>query len=870
MAAPEPPAGGARRPSSPALAALTAAALALPGLTAGPAEAADGDSVIFDVQHYQEGERNLDGRAYGDLNLKPLRADSLAVGMTGDLSDRVTFGFTYSQDTWSGATPVATVPEAAINDQIYSGASKPLVYYADGDGHPVDVNWDSFDGTSVQFSRDPRLVHVMGSASPETRRQGEVKLGYAWTDLAVNLSGGLSDEPDYRSIFGAVGARLDLNRKLTTLDWSLSYTSSDIHASLEANTAADWGAYADQINDRGGVNTLYGQRRDSAGSVGVTQVLNKDALVSASLGYTHSAGYLANPYKAAILAFDDPGQFIDSTGLRTVILKGVLEERPRVRNQWTADLRVVQYVRPLSASLHLDYRFYHDDWGIDAHTLDASWYQPLGGGWMATLGGRYYTQTQAGFYRPYYLFDKAMPVLGPINPELPRRLDFSQIPLRLFSSDERLSGFGALSGRLAISKAFGQGFRLEAGGELSTHKGSLKLGGGGEGRYADFNAYTVFTSLKVDLTARGLGGAIPLQARLGEDRFSAPAGVSLANMLDKAGEISVGYRHSYARRGAELLHGTVPVTDDQTLIDRGCDAVQCQLAPVGSSTNVSELDLMYAPTDWLTLVVTPQLVERHQDVRPLQAAPLPEAGIGHPGLGGGQPNYRHSAGGIGDTGVYALFRLWDSGRGRLHLGLGFSAPTGDSGIRQNTSRDFAAYDLQLGDGVWDFRPTLTYQGTDDRLTWGMQINGIKRLQSSNAQGYASGDSIQASAWGGLILLDWLTASARGVGRIQGAASGGFAPQLTPTLTGYRYEGNQAVGVYSYDLQPHTVTGPMDLAASQGGRYWDIGLGLSAMIPNGPLAGNRISVEWLQPLHDDVHGYQLKRSGTLSVSWGLRL
>ena len=40
-------------------------------------------------------------------------------------------------------------------------------------------------------------------------------------------------------------------------------------------------------------------------------------------------------------------------------------------------LRYVGYVQPLDAALHADYRFFHDDWGIDAHTLKLSWYQPL-------------------------------------------------------------------------------------------------------------------------------------------------------------------------------------------------------------------------------------------------------------------------------------------------------------------------------------------------------------------------------------------------------------------------------------------------------------------------------------------------------------
>ena len=61
---------------------------------------------------------------------------------------------------------------------------------------------------------------------------------------------------------------------------------------------------------------------------------------------------------------------------------------------------------------------------------------------------------------------------------------------------------------------------------------------------------------------------------------------------------------------------------------------------------------------------------------------------------------------------------------------------------------------------------------------------------------------------------------------------------------------------------------MDYPNNYGGKYWDVGFGLSAVVPSGDLAGNRVSVEWLQPIQDDVNGYQLERDGSLSATWSL--
>ena len=293
----------------------------------------------------------------------------------------------------------------------------------------------------------------MASASAETRRQVDGKAGYEWDNTVLNLGGGISNEPDFQSYFINTDGWLDFNGKLTTLSWGGSYTISNIDASLQDRTKPPTGALITTRSEKlkNGVSTLFGSRHEISLNVGLTQVLNKDSLVEGSLGYTRSAGYLSNPYKAVILAFDDPNQYINSTGLRTVILKGVLEQRPTLRNQWTFDTRFVHYVDSLDAALHVGYRFYHDDWGIDAHTFDLSWYQPIGDGWMLVPGARYYSQSAASFYKPYFLFDQAFPILLPRNPELPLQLDHSQLQTQTFSSDERLSAFGSLTGRLAIT-----------------------------------------------------------------------------------------------------------------------------------------------------------------------------------------------------------------------------------------------------------------------------------------------------------------------------------------------------------------------------------------------------------------------------------
>lgn len=181
----------------------------------------------------------------------------------------------------------------------------------------------------------------------------------------------------------------------------------------------------------------------------------------------------------------------------------------------------------------------------------------------------------------------------------------------------------------------------------------------------------------------------------------------------------------------------------------------------------------------------------------------------------------------------------------MHASLGLSAPSGktDIELRRVARADGGAihFGMQLGSGTWDFVPSLTYTGEHDRWSWGMQVSGIKRMEKQNNSGYRLGDAFQATAWSGLDLSRWLTASVRGVYTAQDHIHGDFN-------------------------MFNTRTGPMDFPRSYGGQFWNIGVGVNVNVPGGRFAGNHLGFEWLQPVHTDVNGFQLAPKGALAASW----
>jgi hypothetical protein len=117
-----------------------------------------------------------------------------------------------------------------------------------------------------------------------------------------------------------------------------------------------------------------------------------------------------------------------------------------------------QRIDGLSGSLHADYNFYFDDWGVNAHTIEAAWHQSLFDLIRIIPSVRYYSQSQADFYAPFYITARSD---------------------GLRSSDYRLSPYGALSYRVKAETRFQTwdfDWIVSFGYERYTSSGKLALG----------------------------------------------------------------------------------------------------------------------------------------------------------------------------------------------------------------------------------------------------------------------------------------------------------------------------------------------------------------------------------------------------------
>ncbi|HUR40084.1 MAG TPA: DUF3570 domain-containing protein [Verrucomicrobiae bacterium] len=270
----------------------------------------------------------------------------------------------------------------------------------------ADLTLETMSGASPRFVQpdaDGNPVQVMSGASIEDKRGDlQVSMKRAKAGRSATLSLGYSGEEDYSAINGAVEGGFELDDRMTTLSFGLGYSDDTIDPSQGMTPTGT-------LHDKRSAATVYGS---------YARVLDAVTAVQTTVSFTAHDGYLGDPYKEAWIV----------NAANTVP-----DARPDGRQQVSWLTRLRRFFKGADAALHADYRYYHDDWEVDAHTVDLAWHQNFGAMLRVAPGVRWYSQSQAFFYEPFY--------------NAPRSDGFA-------SSDYRLSPYGAVSANLSATWDF--------------------------------------------------------------------------------------------------------------------------------------------------------------------------------------------------------------------------------------------------------------------------------------------------------------------------------------------------------------------------------------------------------------------------------
>jgi hypothetical protein len=360
-----------RRPASGrgALRALTAGALALGGV-AGSARAdapPEQAQMGYSFSRYSEDSISRSRLAPGSEGDR-YEIDMHQFSILSPLGRRFDLGFDLAHETMSGATPWFVIPDPVSGKplQVMSGAST-----------------------------------LAGNGTIDDKRTDLLLSSHYYLDSGkVGASVGFSTENDYESLNWGLSAERSFFSKNTTLSGGLGFSTDDIEPTD-----------SDEFRDTLG-NLTRPDKEDKRGlsaSIGLTQLLGRMSTLQANLTFKRSSGYLSDPYKLVFIQ-DLGGIFADA--------------RPDQRKQWALALRYRRHFEGLIGSLHADYRFGWDDWGIRSHTFELAWNHNPWKGLRIVPSVRYYAQSAADFYSVYYV--------------AARRDGY-------YSSDYRLSAYGALT-----------------------------------------------------------------------------------------------------------------------------------------------------------------------------------------------------------------------------------------------------------------------------------------------------------------------------------------------------------------------------------------------------------------------------------------
>jgi hypothetical protein len=326
---------------------------------------------------------------------------------------------------------VSGASRAAVATTAKTGGNR----YADDDGFEDDDNFSASNGYSGVIGSP--WVASSGASRQDT--WGSVSAAYAHSSDDRNqiwsANATFATEYDYLSFGFGAGITKLFNEKNTEinlkgsvfLDTWLPRYPTELDSYLESGTNLNSGFFngVDILNSNGVVTNKNGsdtwrpvdgfslisdkKRNSFALSVSFSQILGKNTQMSIFADVVRQQGWLANPMQRVYFA-DIPNYFIgnpasianytSSQNTDVFMLADDMERLPDNRMKFPIGFRLNHYFNEL-ITVRTYYRYYFDDWGLQAHTASVEVPIKLLQNFTFYPSYRYYTQNQIDYFAPF-------------------------------------------------------------------------------------------------------------------------------------------------------------------------------------------------------------------------------------------------------------------------------------------------------------------------------------------------------------------------------------------------------------------------------------------------------------------------------------
>jgi hypothetical protein len=217
-------------------------------------------------------------------------------------------------------------------------------------------------------------------AFTETRYEAGAGYAHQLEGVKLGADAKYSRESDYKSIYAGIRAEVELAEKNTTLGLGGGLGRDTISGGSGGGLA--------QVTlecEPGKTPTPDCPLTTLSVFASGSQILSRDAVLGLTVDIARLDGYQSNPYRTAIAG----DQLVP-------------ENHPtlRVRQAYAGSLRY--FVKRTETTLIGAYRYYRDDWSVNAHTPELRIVQQLEDFADAAFRYRWHTQSRAFFFRDRY------------------------------------------------------------------------------------------------------------------------------------------------------------------------------------------------------------------------------------------------------------------------------------------------------------------------------------------------------------------------------------------------------------------------------------------------------------------------------------
>lgn len=346
--------------------------------------AASGSEISAKQMSYQES----DDRVKVDYTLLDLKQE-IGADYTASVSlsyDSISGGTPIWLDTYSGASGIA-----GEDGKIHTyNEDKTLDYGGiDWDNGGIPKTVSNYEVKNVEIEDQRRSVSA--NLTKRTPSRDEITFGTSY-----------SKEEDFTSkeISTSYLYNLDSSRN-RSITLGVSYQKNEAYHLMYK----DWKEF-DVVNAQ----------------IGYTHTFTKYTVGQINLFNIHQSGELSNAYQTILRNFSGE-------------IWRAVEKRPDEKNSRGITMNLVSKVLD-NVAWHNDYRLYKDDWDVLSHTVSTGLYIDLPYKFTISPLLRYYTQTEAEFYKDY---DEATPYFNETENG---------------SSDERLGKYHSYAYNLTLGKKF--------------------------------------------------------------------------------------------------------------------------------------------------------------------------------------------------------------------------------------------------------------------------------------------------------------------------------------------------------------------------------------------------------------------------------